>query len=794
MSVPAATATTALDAQARRLSALEKEFHATDLTNTACFWLFLTAAFFGIFAAVWFAGPVYYHHHHVAGVANSTPPPPGYYMKHQKSQRRHVRGQCGVGETWDAEVSLCGPTQHLPLALDPSIMNSSVKACDSFYDSMCGRYMSGHTNENRAFTYGWKKTRQRLKNLIGNPAGVSVPVNPSGAGAERSSGGTSFYTACLSRGTPASAKESLLEYKHLLEVIVGNIRSHADLPPAFGRLARYGYTSPFAISMERHPMEPRVIPFLTPDGFPTPVLDEGRLFQILQLGRPLTGFNSLQESHHIEGVLRISRGLAEHRSPLGEALEEVSNYGDYLKRVFPQQLKTFGALSIGKSAEWVWDRYFQALDGNGLRFHNDTQLWLADASYLNWFFSDSGWRSFSVLDWKAYMEFSILYNGNEFEPELPNNVYYRQHDAQGPVGKGARLYHRIPRRETKNSTITPEEACLRLTEHMLPGWVADAYLRRYLPQRGEIRSSVTQMIQMLLTSLRNRVARATWLGDGDRVALDSKLAATLIRVLEPDQWEMEPFLASLAADRHDHNMNLVRRYRVQRNLALWHKDAAEWSRAAIAFFAMPLTEMNAYYSGPSNSITLLAGVLQHPLYNMGYDDTSKWAILGSIVGHELSHSLDHHGLHWDAEGGYRPDGLLSVEGMQSFYQRTDCVVREYGPAPAGCEAANAHYGNSTIGEDLADLVGISLSYETFFPPTSPLPTGDRQHFLMVLTQAFCETYDQAHRCEAVAHDEHAVAEFRINRTFRNLPFFAELFGCHTGQAMWQGKTDICAVY
>lgn len=774
----ASTTTTSVDDQARRIAiALKKEFQATDLTNSACFWLFLLAIFAAFAITFWVVGPIgggHYHHYH--GSSNYTPP--GYYMKHQKSQRRHARGQCGVGETWDAEVSLCAPTQHLSLALDPAIMNTSIKVCDSFYDSMCGRYISGHTNENRAFTFGWKKTRERLKQMMT---------------------GNRFYAACQSRGTQASAKESLLEYKHLLEVIVGNIRAHADIPPALGRLARYGYTGPFSISMERHPLEPRIIPFWTPDGFPTPVLDEGRLFQILQAGRTLTGYTSLQEAHHIESVLRISRALAEHRSPSG-LLENVTHYGDYLQQVFPLQQGTFGSVlaTASKSADWSWDRYLQALDGNGLRFRDDTQLWMPDKEYLKWFLSDAGWHSFTVVDWKAYLEFSILYNGNEFEPELPNNVYYRQHDAQGPVGRGARLYHRIVRKESIDVDSRAVDSCLSLTEHMIPGWVADTYLRRYMPNRTETRQYVTQMVQRLLDALRARVARASWLSERDRSALDTKVAGTLIRVLEPDQWEMEPFLASLAVDRHDHNMNLVRRYRVQRNLALWHKDATGpvgwWSRSAVAFFAMPLTEMNAYYSGPSNSITLLAGVLQHPLYHVGYNDVSKWAILGSIVGHELSHMLDSHGLYWDAEGSYKPGGLLSPEGMASFYQRTDCVVREYGPAPAGCESSNAHYGNSTIGEDLADLVGISLSYETFFPATSALPTGDRQHFLMVLTQAFCETYDQAHRCEAVAHDEHAVAEFRINRTFRNLWVFMELFGCHTGQPMWQNKEDMCQVF
>ena len=57
---------------------------------------------------------------------------------------------------------------------------------------------------------------------------------------------------------------------------------------------------------------------------------------------------------------------------------------------------------------------------------------------------------------------------------------------------------------------------------------------------------------------------------------------------------------------------------------------------------------------------------------------------------------------------------------------------------------------------------------------------------------FCEKYDQKHLCEAVANDVHAIAMFRINRTFRNLKEFQRAFSCHTGQGMW--KEDVCRVY
>lgn len=756
-----------------------REFHASDLFGNSCFWI----SFFGIFAlgmVILFAWPYRHEPWRVPQAGNTS-----FYMKTPYSGygRRQKRTVCTVGETWDPLLELCAPAFRAPLVLDAAIMNTTVRACDSFYTSMCGRFIDTHVNENRAFSFGWRRIRARMRLLLGNVSNALSPAQ-------------SMYRACLMRGSPASQREARLEFHHLVNHVVANVRTHADLPTALGRLARMGYTGPFALSMERHPLQPRVLPFWSPDGFPDELLDEGRLFQLLQAWRSITDYSSAQESHLIEGMLRVSRALLMHRDARATTTT-ITNYGDYLEHVFPGHLVPFSQWTPppNENQEWSWERYFQAMDGNGLRFEPSTIMWSPDASYLEWFVAQDGWRSLSVTDWRAWMEFSILYNGNDFDPSLPDNVYFRQHDVLGPVGPRARFYHRIPRALRTDPALENQERCLALTEHMLPGWVAATYLERWMPERKQVEARARTLVERLLVRLRDRVRKTAWLPLEDRERLATKIGSIMVRVIEPDEWHPEPFGASLAADRHDHNMNLVRRYRVQRNLALWHKDsgATWWSRAAIAFFAMPLTEVNAYYSGPSNSITILAGVLQSPFFNLEYSEVSQWAILGSIVGHELSHALDHHGLHWDRDGNFIPAGLLSEEGMRRFYEEIECVVREYGPAPAGCEAANAHYGNSTIGEDLADLTGISLAFDTLFDPSTSFGAsanvGDHQHFFMVLAQAFCETYDQEHRCAAVANDVHAVAEFRIDRTFRNLAGWREVFGCHEGE-----NEGLCRVY
>lgn len=703
------------------------------------------------------------------------------------------QSQCKTGEEYDRDSEMCAPAFHAPLAFNGPIMDGHYTACDSsFYHMMCGVWMREHVNENRAFTYGYHKTQRRIRNLI-IPAAAAAPLN-------------SFYRSCMDRGSAASWKETRIEYVHVLQAVMGDLRSHADLPMVWGRLARRGYTAPFVVSIERHPTERKMLPLIIYDGFPTELMEESAIYRVLVDSRSVTQYNTVEEQQRIQGIMRVSHALRTHRT---FKIEEVQDYKDYISRIFPDHhVRRFDALPhewyVGGTAGEMrgWNRFFEALSGEGLRFSNEQQMWIPDASYLEWLLRGRGMADIDIGDWKAWVEFSVLYNGHQFYPELASDAYFRTHDERGPIGEGARIYHRLPRRRRKRDDdggSSTEAKCLRLVQHMMPGLVAEQFLKRYMSGRAADQQEAIVMVHSIMNALSSMVSETPWLLAEDKQKLLNKISKTLIRVAEPSEtWESEPFSPAILADRYDHNINLVRRYRVERNLALWLRGAPDaWNRAAIAFFAIPLTDMNAYYSGPTNSITILAGIMQIPFYDRAYNMVSKYAILGSIIGHELSHMLDHHGLYWDASGEFRPRGIISQQGMSRFYDESECVIREYGPAPGGCESSNVAYGNSTASEDLADLVGFQASYRALFEHSTfsaSATMGDKQHFFMILAQAFCESYDQAHRCEAVASDEHAVGEYRIDRTYKNMPMFPPTFGCHAGQGMYQNPSQMCIVW
>ena len=60
--------------------------------------------------------------------------------------------------------------------------------------------------------------------------------------------------------------------------------------------------------------------------------------------------------------------------------------------------------------------------------------------------------------------------------------------------------------------------------------------------------------------------------------------------------------------------------------------------------------MNAFYSPLSNTITIFAGILREPFYSRKYADLSVAARMGTILGHELSHSVDNHGRQFTKDG------------------------------------------------------------------------------------------------------------------------------------------------
>ena len=63
--------------------------------------------------------------------------------------------------------------------------------------------------------------------------------------------------------------------------------------------------------------------------------------------------------------------------------------------------------------------------------------------------------------------------------------------------------------------------------------------------------------------------------------------------------------------------------------------------------------VNAYYDSQTNSITILAGILQDPLLQSGSFPEENLGGIGTVIGHEITHAFDTSGSQFDENGNLR---------------------------------------------------------------------------------------------------------------------------------------------
>ena len=492
--------------------------------------------------------------------------------------------KCKVGEQWDVKLQMCAPVIHWPVAVNNAMMDTSVNACQDFYQHTCGSWIKDHENENYAFSYVHKKNQHTVRDIIKDPN--SGPVY-------------TFYDSCMNALVEKrihALEETKLERKHVLEKILGGIRHVTDLPSAFGRLARSGFTSPLTISIEQHPRRKIMVPLVHWDGFDVNQITHEQISAVFTEAK---GFIPYHADEFARRAMRVIDGLAAHRP--GKGIDEIHSYVEYVKsEQFKEDMVTFNELPswLGyKTHSSGWNTYLERVDGHGLRFKPDHPTWFLDADYIQWLLT-IGLSQFTMDEWRAYLTFCILYNTHDYAPELPEDVYFRKHIFLSHVHPEKRHPHRFKKRD---SSVT-SDSCVRITQYMIPGLVASEFLKRQFPNGEHTREKLTKLVNRMKDTFSNMIEQTHWMDAQTQTVTIEKIRSIVPRVVHPNNWSVEPFAPRLDKDRWLHNINMVREYRVERNMANWHEDGY-YERDVVAVFGAPLATVNAFYSPLSNTVS-----------------------------------------------------------------------------------------------------------------------------------------------------------------------------------------------
>jgi predicted metalloendopeptidase len=129
----------------------------------------------------------------------------------------------------------------------------------------------------------------------------------------------------------------------------------------------------------------------------------------------------------------------------------------------------------------------------------------------------------------------------------------------------------------------------------------------------------------------------------------------------------------------------------------------------------------------------------------------------------------------------------SHASIRGFDERALCIINDWKCGDV------VNYGQQTLTEDIADLVGVQAAYEAYFFDYNKGKTSskaEKQIFFYSFSQLWCSSHSQC------GDDVHADPSIRVDTTLRNLKnYFVEAFSCPVhGSLYMTSKENKCLLY
>lgn len=374
-----------------------------------------------------------------------------------------------------------------------------------------------------------------------------------------------------------------------------------------------------------------------------------------------------------------------------------------------------------------------------------------------------------LADWKTYLRWQVLRQTGDELPKRFVDEKFRWR--QTLVGAKS-----LPPRWKR---------CVRAVDGAMGEALAQPFVKQTLGAEGK--STVVGMVQAVEKSMHENLDQLPWMDDVTRKAALVKLSKVANKIAYPEKWRSYD---KLQIQRDGYLGNVVRAaaFEQDRQLAKIGKpvDRAEWQ--------MSPPTVNAYYDAQLNEMVFPAGILQPPFYSNAASTGANYGGIGMVMGHELTHGFDDEGRQFDADGNLKDWWSKTVDA--EFDRRAECVKKQFDDYTV-LDGVHVN-GKLTLGENIADLGGVKLSYRAMKAQLAAKPTpkaGGRtpeQEFFLGFAQGWCgKLRDEALR-HLVATNPHSPPNLRVNGPLSNLPEFAEAFSCKPDAKMV--KKDRCEVW
>jgi putative endopeptidase len=308
------------------------------------------------------------------------------------------------------------------------------------------------------------------------------------------------------------------------------------------------------------------------------------------------------------------------------------------------------------------------------------------------------------------------------------------------------------------------------------------YVAQYF--KPEAKRRMDELVKNLTIAFRERLETREWMGDETKKQALDKLTKIEPKIGYPEEWRDYSGL-EVGTDSYVQNVWRAEAFDTKYRFSKLGQevDRKEWHTT-------PQT-VNAYYNSTRNEITFPAGILQPPFFDLSADDAVNYGAIGAVIGHEITHGFDDQGSRSDGDGNLRNWWTEADRGR--FMARADKLVKQY----EDCRAIDDMHvnGRLTLGENIADLGGISIGYAAYQKsldgkeaPTIDGFTGP-QRFFIGFAQLWRESMRDAELRLMIRTNPHSPGKFRTLVPLSNFGPFYEAFDIESGDKWYRKPAE-----
>ncbi|HTQ62299.1 MAG TPA: M13 family metallopeptidase [Candidatus Solibacter sp.] len=645
---------------------------------------------------------------------------------------------------------------------DTANLDRTCKPCDDFYQFAMGGWMKANPIPPAYSTWGsfsqlLDKNQQNLRQIL---EAAEKQQSPAGSNEQKIG---DFYASCMDTAAIEAAGTTPIDAELAR---IAELKHRADIQAEAAHLQEEGVGVLFRFSANQDAKNSSQVVgaawqgglglpergyYLKEDEKSKQLRDEyvkhvSRMFELL-------GDAAETATAEANTVLGIETSLA-------EASMKNTDLRDPEKTYHKMKLADLQAMT----PDFNWESYFRAIGHPELREVNVGQpdFFKALSRQLT---------STPLADWKTYYRWHLL---NASAAELPEKFVEEEFNFRGKTLTGAK-------------EIQPRwKRCTQATDRALGEALGQVYVQKYFPPEAKAHALV--MVHNLISALHDDLQTLPWMSPETRAQATAKLEAFAVKIGYPDKWRD---YSALKIDRVSYLANQKRAaaFEFKRRLSKIGEpvDRTEWG--------MTPPTVNAYNNSSMNEIVFPAGILQPPFYDPKADDAVNYGGMGAVIGHEITHGFDDHGSQFDGRGDLK--NWWTPDDLKNFKERAACVQTQFDNYVVDGDLHEN--GKLVLGESIADLGGITISYAAYEKslegkPRPPDKDGftPEQRFFLGWAQVWGANDRPEYERLMANTNPHPLPRFRGNGPLSNMAEFAKAFGCKKGDPMV--REHVCKIW